>query len=181
MNDKYIRLLKTLEKRFKENSSLHKALEWETVIMTLEGNKSALDTILKMEESGGEPDVITFDDSSDIYFIDTSTESPSKRRSLCYDEEALHKRKENKPRSSAMFLAEEIGATLLTKEQYLVLQSYKKVDQKSSSWLLTPLSIRKLGGAIYGESRFNEVFIGANGAESYYSSRGFRLIYKIKG
>lgn len=140
-----------------------------------------LKTMMWMEETGGEPSIVDLGLSyKGITIVDTSAESPIGRRSLCYDQAALEKRKANKPAGSAQGIAKEIGARLLTKEEYLALQKRILIDEKSSSWLLTPSSIREKGGAIYGERRFGEVFIGANGADSYFSNRGFRLILVIE-
>lgn len=147
----------------------------------LRNNTSLIDTLLKMEETGGEPTIVDLGlGYKGITIVDSSPESPLGRRSLCYDQDAFDKRKVNKPAGTAISMAHDIGARLLTKEEYLALQKIIPIDQKSSSWLLTPPSIRDKGGAIYGESRFGEVFIGANGAESYFSSRGFRLILIIE-
>lgn len=144
-------------------------------------NPSLLESLIQMEKTGGEPAIVNLGlGYKEITIVDTSPESPLGRRSVCYDKEAYDKRKANKPTGTAVGMASEIGARLLTKEEYLALQKITPIDQKSSSWLLTPSRIRDKGGAIYGESRFGEVFIGANGAESYFSSRGFRLILIIE-
>ena len=167
-------LLCTLKNRFEENQARHPKIKWVDVEKRLSGNK-ALWSINEMEISGGEPDVIDFDKKTDKYlFADCSAESPSERRSLCYDQEALESRKKYKPDDSASNVAKEMGIELITEEQYKHLQTLGSFDTKTSSWLKTPDKIRDLGGAIFGDRRFDTVFIYHNGAESYYKSRGFR-------
>ena len=167
-------LLSTLKNRFVENKARHPKIKWIDVENRLSGSK-ALWSINEMELSGGEPDVIDFDKKTGKYlFADCSAESPSERRSLCYDQEALESRKKYKPDDSACNVAKEMGIELMTEEQYKHLQSLGSFDTKTSSWLKTPDKIRDLGGAIFGDRRFDTVFIYHNGAESYYKSRGFR-------
>ena len=176
-------LFKILKTRFEKNMDRHKGLDWAKVQSRLsgkEGNAQKLRSLFEMEETGGEPDVVGHDKKTGEYiFYDCSAESPKERRSLCYDHEALEKRKENKPGNSAVNMAGDMGIDLLTEEQYRGLQKLGNIDAKTSSWLQTPASIRKLGGAISGEFRFGSVFIYANGAESYFASRGFRGSLKV--
>ena len=168
-------LLKVLKTRFEKNMNRHKGLEWDKVHSKLQANSEKLYSLNEMEITGGEPDVIDYDKKTGEYvFYDCSTESPKERRSLCYDHEALEKRKEHKPQDSALNMAADMGIELLTEEQYMDLQKLGKFDAKTSSWLKTPAEIRKLGGSISGEFRFGRVFIYANGAESYFAARGFR-------
>ena len=153
----------------------HQGLEWDKVRARLEANAEKLWSLNEMERTGGEPDVVGNDKMTGKYaFYDCSSESPKGRTSLCYDREALDSRKEHKPKSSAMDMAAAMGAELLTEDQYQELQNLGNFDTKSSSWLKTPDDIRKLGGAIFGDRRFGRVFVYHNGAESYYSGRGFR-------
>ncbi|MCQ4035103.1 DUF4256 domain-containing protein [Kaistella montana] len=173
-------LLKTLETRFKANMHRHENLKWENVFQKLEEQPKKLETLGKMETSGGEPDVVDFDEKSGEYlFFDCSAESPKERRSYCYDKEALDKRKENKPKNNALDVAKELGIELLSEEEYRFLQTLGNYDLKTSSWLKTPENIRKLGGAIFGDFRYATVFIYHNGAESYYAARGFRGKLKV--
>ena len=173
-------LLKTLKARFEKNMYRHKNIEWTKVEAKLKKNIDKLWSLNEMERTGGEPDVVAYDKKSGEYiFYDCSTESPNDRRSLCYDAEALASRKENKPKDSAVNLASEMGIDMMTEEQYFELQKLGGFDAKTSSWLKTPSDIRKLGGAISGEFRFGRVFIYANGAESYFASRGFRGVLKV--
>jgi len=169
------KLLTSLKARFEKNMNRHQGLEWTKVQATLEANAEKLWSLNEMERTGGEPDVVGQDKQTGEYaFYDCSPESPKGRTSLCYDREALDSRKEHKPKSSAMDMAAAIGAELLTEEQYQELQRLGNFDTKSSSWLKTPGDIRKLGGAIFGDRHFRRVFVYHNGAESYYSGRGFR-------
>jgi Protein of unknown function (DUF4256) len=169
------KLLKTLKARFEKNMNRHKGLDWAKVQARLEANAEKLYSVNEMEITGGEPDIVGQDKKTGEYiFYDCSVESPKERRSLCYDHEALEKRKEHKPVDSAINMAVDMGIELLTEEQYLELQELGKFDAKTSSWLKTPSDVRKLGGAISGELRFGRVFIYANGAESYFAARGFR-------
>ena len=168
-------LLTVLKARFEKNMSRHKGLEWAKVRARLEANPEKLWSLNEMDSTGGEPDVVGHDKKTGEYvFYDCSPESPKGRTSLCCDREALDSRKEHKPKNSAMDLAAAMGIELLTEEQYHELQKLGNFDTKSSSWLKTPADIRKLGGAIFGDRRFGRVFIYHNGAESYYSGRGFR-------
>ena len=173
-------MLSTLQKRFLEHMHRHTDLDWQKIHHKLEGNPKKLAVLQKMEETGGEPDVVDFDEKSGEYiFFDCAAESPKERRSLCYDRDALEKRKENKPKNNAIDAAAEIGIELLTEEDYRYLQTLGSFDTKTSSWLKTPDNIRKLGGAIFGDFRYGTVFIYHNGAESYYAARGFRGKMKV--
>jgi len=168
-------LLRALKARFEKNMNRHKGLKWAQVQTTLEASAEKLWSPNEMERTGGEPDVVGHDKKTDEYiFFDCSEQTPSGRVSLCYDDEALKSRKEHKPKGSAVGMAAAIGIEVLTEKQYLDLQKLGEFDTKRSSWLKTPADMRKLGGALYGESRYNRVFIGCNGAESYYNGRGFR-------
>ena len=173
-------LLRILQSRFEKNPSRHPGITWDKVAARLKNNPAKLWILDEMEITGGEPDVTGFDKKTGEYiFSDCSPESPKERRSLCYDPEALASRKENKPKASAVQRAAEMGVELMTEEQYMALQQLEKFDTKTSSWLLTPPEIRKLGGAISGEVRFGRAFIYANGAESYFAARGFRGTLKV--
>jgi hypothetical protein len=168
-------LLKMLKARFEKNMDRHKGLEWPNVQAKLEANPEKLWSINEMERTGGEPDVVGHDKKTGEYiFYDCSSESPKGRSSLCYDRDALESRKENKPKDSAMSLAAAIGIELLTEGQYRDLQKLGNFDLKTSSWVKTPSSIRKLGGALFCDRRYDTVFVYHNGAESYYAGRGFR-------
>jgi hypothetical protein len=168
-------LLTTLKARFEKNMNRHQGLEWVKVQARLEANAEKLWSLSEMERTGGEPDIVSqAKDTGEYAFYDCSPESPKGRTSLCYDREALDSRKEHKPKSSAMDMAAAMGAELLTEEQYQELQKLGAFDTRSSSWLTTPDDIRRLGGAIFGDRRFGRVFVYHNGAESYYSGRGFR-------
>lgn len=171
-------LLKTLKARFEKNMGRHKGLEWAKVEAKLEASAGKLWSLNEMERTGGEPDVIAHDKSGYL-FADCSAESPKDRRSLCYDDEALKSRKENKPKDSAVNLAEAMGIDLLTEEQYSELQKLGEFDTKTSSWVKTPSEIRKLGGAIFCDRRFGRVFTYHNGAESYYAARAFRGVLSV--
>lgn len=173
-------LLTTLKARFEKNMNRHPGLEWAKVRVRLEANAEKLWSLNEMERTGGEPDVVGQDKNTGEYALyDCSPESPKGRTSLCYDREALDSRKEHKPKSCAMDMAAAMGAELLTEEQYQELQKLGAFDTKSSSWLKTPGDIRKLGGAIFGDRRFGRVFVYHNGAESYYSGRGFRSSVRV--
>ncbi|MBK8256946.1 MAG: DUF4256 domain-containing protein [Polyangiaceae bacterium] len=173
-------LLATLKARFEKNVARHAGITWAAVQTRLEANAAKLNSLGEMEQTGGEPDVIGQDkDTGQLVFVDCSAESPSGRRSLCYDHEALHARKENKPKSSAIFMANAMGIEMLTEEQYRQLQTVGKFDQKTSSWVKTPANIRALGGAIFCDRRYETVFMYHNGAESYYAARGFRGMLKV--
>ncbi|MBZ5686316.1 MAG: DUF4256 domain-containing protein [Acidobacteriia bacterium] len=168
-------ILKVLKARFEQNMNRHQGLEWVKVQAKLEANAEKLWSLHEMEKTGGEPDVVGHDKKTGEYiFYDCSAESPKGRRSLCYDREALDSRKENKPRDNAMDMAAGMGIELLTEEQYRELQTLGNFDTKTSSWVKTPSAIRKLGGALFCDRRFDTVFLYHNGAESYYAARGFR-------
>ena len=168
-------LLATLQARFTENPARHAGLDWSAVRARLEANPEKLWSLNEMERTGGEPDVVGHDGATGEYiFYDCSAESPAGRRNLCYDREALASRKQFKPENSAMDVAAAMGVELLTEEQYRGLQQLGKFDTKTSSWVLTPPDVRKLGGALFCDRRYNRVFTYHNGAESYYAVRGFR-------
>lgn len=168
-------LLQTLQDRFENNMDRHQGLVWDNVLTRLDGDTSKLRTLYEMERTGGEPDIVGYDQASDEYlFIDCSAESPAGRRSLCYDREALDARKKHKPENSALDAAAEMGIELLTEAQYRELQQLGTFDAKTSSWIATPADIRKLGGALFCDYRYGTVFTYHNGAESYYAARGFR-------
>ena len=173
-------LLKVLKTRFEKNMGRHKGLKWENIQTRLEANPKKLWSLSEMEKTGGEPDVVGYDKKTNEYiFYDCSTESPKGRVNLCYDREALDSRKTFKPKNSAMDLAATMSIELLTEEQYRQLQELGNFDTKSSSWIKTPPDIRKLGGAIFADRRYDRVFVFHNGADSYYSSRGFRGSLRI--
>ena len=173
-------LLKQLKQRFDKNKDRHKGLEWAKVEARLKGNPSKLWSLNEMERTGGEPDVVGFDKKSGEYlFVDCSPESPKERRSVCYDKAALDARKEHKPKTSAMDMAAEMGIEIVSEGQYRELQKVGQFDLKTSSWVLTPTAIRKLGGAIFCDRRYDQVFTYHNGAESYYGARGFRGLLKV--
>jgi hypothetical protein len=168
-------LFSTLKNRFEKNMSRHNELEWAAIQAKLEANTEKLWSLHEMEATGGEPDVIGYDQQTDEYiFVDCSAESPKGRRSVCYDREALDSRKNHKPESSVMDMAAAMGIDLLTEEQYRELQTLGKFDLKTSSWVQTPANIRKLGGALFCDRRYDTVFVYHNGADSYYAARGFR-------
>ena len=168
-------LLSTLNTRFEKNRNRHQGLEWADVQTKLEANEEKLWSLNQMEITGGEPDVVAYDEKTGEYiFYDCSAESPKGRRSLCYDGEAHAARKEFKPENTAIDVAAEMGIELLTEEQYRDLQKIGTFDTKTSSWVRTPVGIRKLGGATFCDRRYNTVFLYHNGAESYYAARGFR-------
>jgi hypothetical protein len=173
-------LMEILEARFEENMARHEALQWKDVRSRLEARPEKLWSLSEMEKSGGEPDVVGWDaGSGEVLFFDCSPESPDGRRSVCYDDEALKARKKNKPAGSALALAGAMGAALLSEEQYRDLQNLGEFDARTSSWLLTPESIREKGGAIFGDYRYGTVFVYHNGAQSYYAARGFRCVLRI--
>jgi hypothetical protein len=168
-------ILRTLKDRFEKNMNRHKGLEWDKVQAKLETNTDKLWSLNEMEITGGEPDVIVHDEKADEYiFYDCSAESPKGRRSICYDREALESRKAHKPQNSAINMATDMGIEILTEEQYRELQKLGNFDTKTSSWVQTPINIRKLGGAIFCDRRYDTVFVYHNGADSYYAARGFR-------
>ncbi|MCA9993506.1 MAG: DUF4256 domain-containing protein [Anaerolineales bacterium] len=168
-------LLRALEARFEKNMNRHEGIAWARVQAKLEASSEKLWSLNEMESSGGEPDVVGHDaETGEYIFYDCAAESPKGRRSVCYDHEALAARKENKPRDSAVGMAAAMGIEVLTEEQYRALQKLGNFDTKTSSWLRTPADIRKLGGAIFADFRYDHVFVYHNGAESYYAARGFR-------
>ncbi len=168
-------LLKTLEARFIKHMKRHEGLAWAQVQTRLKANAAKLTSLYEMERTGGEPDVAGCDEQKGEYiFVDCSAESPSGRRSLCFDREALESRKQNKPESNALEMAAAIGIEILTEDQYRELQRLGDFDTKTSSWIQTPSPIRKLGGALFCDRRYNTVFVYHNGAESYYAARAFR-------
>lgn len=173
-------LINILKARFENNMNRHKGLVWAKVQARLEKNPAKLWSLNEMERTGGEPDVIGFDKKTGKYiFMDCSAESPKDRRSLCYDHEARESRKEHKPKDSAVNMAAAMGIELLTEEQYRELQKLGEFDTKTSSWVQTPPEIRKLGGAIFCDRRYDHVFTYHNGAESYYAARGFRGLLRV--
>ena len=168
-------LLGELKERFEKNTNRHQNLEWAEVEAKLLANPEKLWSLYEMERTGGEPDVVGFDEKTGEYiFYDCSAESPGGRRSVCYDREALEARKAHKPENNAVEMAAAMGIELLTEEQYRELQTLGNFDRKTSSWVKTPVHIRKLGGALFCDRRYNTVFVYHNGAESYYSARAFR-------
>jgi hypothetical protein len=173
-------LFNILKSRFEKNMNRHQGLEWAKIQAKLMANPEKLWSLNAMEQTGGEPDVIGLDNETNEYiFCDCSPESPKGRRSLCYDREALEARKENKPASNALDEANALGIELLNEEQYRELQKFGNFDTKTSSWLKTPAEIRKLGGALFGDFRYNTVFVYHNGADSYYAARGFRGLLRV--
>ncbi len=168
-------LLATLKTRFEKHMNRHKGLDWSKVEEKLKATDATLWSLNEMEQTGGEPDVVGYDKKTDAYmFVDCSAESPKGRRSICYDHQALESRKENKPANSAVEMAADMGIELLTEEQYRTLQTLGAFDLKTSSWIATPASVRKLGGALFCDRRYETIFLYHNGAESYYAARGFR-------
>ncbi len=173
-------LLTTLNERFLKNTDRHKGLEWSKVQTKLEANSQKMWSLYEMERTGGEPDVVDFDKKTgEFIFYDCAAESPSGRRSLCYDDDTLQSRKENKPKNSAVEMATEMGIELLTEDQYRTLQELGPFDRKTSSWVKTPKKIRELGGAIFCDRRYDTIFMYHNGAESYYAARGFRASLRV--
>jgi hypothetical protein len=173
-------LLTTLQGRFEKNLSRHTGMAWSSVRARIESSPQALDVLARMESTGGEPDVIGYDKTTNQFsFCDCAAESPTGRRSLCFDAKALASRKENKPRGSALEAASEIGIELLTEQQYLELQLLGNFDTKTSSWIATPSEVRALGGALFCDRRYGKVFVYHNGAESYYAARGFRGMLRV--
>lgn len=173
-------LLTILKDRFEKNKNRHKGIEWNKVQSKLEANPEKIWSLYEMERTGGEPDVVEYDKKTNEYiFFDCSAETPKDRRSICYDREAQNSRKENKPKNNAVDMATEMGIELLTEEQYRKLQELGEFDTKTSSWIKTPSEIRKLGGALFCDRRYNNVFLYHNGAESYYAARGFRGLVRV--
>lgn len=173
-------LLKILKTRFEKNMNRHKGMDWAKIYARLESDTKKLWSLNEMEITGGEPDVVGYDKKSGEYiFYDCAAESPKGRRSICYDDEALESRKENKPEDSAMGMARDMGIDILTEEQYRGLQELGEFDLKTSSWVDTPAAIRKLKGALFCDRRYDHVFLYHNGAESYYAARGFRGCLRV--
>lgn len=173
-------LLEILNLRFEKNKSRHKTLEWTSIQEKLTLNPDKLWSLYEMERTGGEPDVVEFETkTNEFLFVDCSPESPSGRRSLCYDREGWESRKEHRPENNAVDMASEMGIELLSEEQYRELQKLGKFDTKTSSWIKTPETIRKLGGSLFADFRYGHVFIYHNGAQSYYAVRGFRGCLKV--
>ncbi len=178
--EEFSALLEILKERFEKNKNRHTAIEWENVQAKLKTNSEKLWSLNEMEVTGGEPDVVGFDKKTTEYiFYDCAAESPLGRRSVCYDHEALESRKENKPKDNAMSMAVAMGIELLTEEQYRELQLLGNFDTKTSSWVKTPAEIRKRGGALFCDRRYDTVFRYHNGAESYYAARGFRGFLRV--
>ncbi len=173
-------LIGALKIRFEKNMNRHKGFEWVKIQAKLEANAEKMWSLSEMERTGGEPDVVAHDKGPDEYiFYDCSAESPQDRRNVCYDREALESRKEHKPKNSAVDMAASMGIELLTEEQYRELQKLGNFDIKTSSWIKTPADIRKPGGALFCDRRYNHIFVYHNGAESYYGGRGFRGLLKV--
>lgn len=177
---KYHAQIATLQTRFEEHMPRHQGVAWDTVLKRLPAHPARLAALQAMEDSGGQPDVIAIDSKTGVItFCDCAAECPAGRRSLCFDEAALNARKENRPAGSAMAMAAAMGIEMLTEEQYRQLQQLGEFDRKTSSWIVTPDSIRKLGGALFCDHRYGKVFVYHNGAESYYAGRGFRGLLRI--
>jgi hypothetical protein len=173
-------LLRSLKGRFEKHPKRHKGLAWAKVLAKIEASPAALKSLHAMESSGGEPGVIGYDEATGQYiFCDCSAESPSGRRSLCYDGEALNSRKENKPEGSAVQAAAAMGIELLSEDQYRRLQELGEFDTKTSSWIATPQDVRALGGSLFCDRRYGKVFVYHNGAQSYYAARGFRGLLRV--
>ena len=173
-------LLITLKERFEKTIERHEWMQWDKIQERLEANPEKLWSLHEMERTGGEPDVLEFDEANNEYvFYDCSPESPSGRRSVCFDQKALDSRKKNKPENSAMAMAEEMGIELLSEEQYRLMQQHGTFDVKTSSWVQTPPDIRDKGGALFCDSRYGHVFLYHNGADSYYAARGFRGLVRV--
>lgn len=173
-------LMKTLKARFGKHAAWHKGLDWEKLEEKLKANPDKLWSLFQMEETGGEPDVVSFDKKTGEYiFFDCAAESPKGRRSVCYDREALLSRKEHQPADTAMDMAAAMGVEVLTEAQYRELQQLGEFDLKTSSWIVTPDAIRELGGALFADRRYNHVFVYHNGAQSYYAARAFRAMLRV--
>ncbi|RZK10369.1 MAG: DUF4256 domain-containing protein [Flavobacterium sp.] len=178
--DQHKELIEILKDRFEKNHNRHKGLDWIKIQDKLEKNPEKIWSLNEMEKTGGEPDVVGYNKENDTYiFYDCAAETPKDRRSYCYDREALNKRKANKPGNSAIDVATEMGIELLTEEEYHQLQELGKFDSKTSSWINTPEAVRKLGGALFCDRRYDQVFVYHNGADSYYAARGFRGSLKV--
>ncbi|MFF5996436.1 DUF4256 domain-containing protein [Lysinibacillus sp. KU-BSD001] len=179
--EQHTELVQTLRDRFEKNMNRHEGIEWEQIVAKLEENPDKLWSLHQMEATEGEPDVVGVDANTGgaYIFMDCSVESPKGRRSVCYDHEALESRKQNKPQNSAIGMAADMGIAILTEEQYRELQQLGNFDMKTSSWVKTPDNIRKLGGAIFCDRRYDTVFVYHNGAESYYAARGFRGLLRV--
>ncbi len=176
----YDDLINTLKDRFAKNTSRHTAIHWHSVQAKLEASPEKLQALYEMERTGGEPDVVAYDEKAgEFIFCDCSAESPIGRRSLCYDREALDSRKENKPIGNALEMATKLGIEMLTEQQYRELQTLGEFDRKTSSWVKTPDKVRALGGALFCDRRYDQIFVYHNGAESYYAARGFRGRLKV--
>ncbi len=174
------KLLSILKERFDQSMHRHPGILWPQVLDRLLAKKTALASLAEMEKTGGEPDVVAYDKgSAEYWFVDCSKESPVGRRSVCYDQEALRSRKQNKPKASALEMGESMGIELLTEAQYRDLQKLEAIDTKTSSWIMTPADIRKRGGALFCDRRYEAVFVYHNGAESYYAARGFRGLLRV--
>jgi hypothetical protein len=172
--------IKTLKDRFAKNMHRHAGVDWGSVLAKLEASPKKLQSIYEMERTGGEPDIVGYDEeTNEFIFCDCSPESPIGRRSICYDREALDSRKENKPNGNAIEMAASLGIEILTEKQYRKLQEFGEFDRKTSSWVKTPTKIRKLGGALFCDRRYDNIFLYHNGAESYYAARGFRGRLKV--
>jgi hypothetical protein len=179
-SDQQEALLSLLQNRFEKNMSRHKGISWAAVKTRLEANTEKLRSLNEMENTGGEPDVVGHDKKTGEYlFVDCSPQSPEGRTSVCYDREALDSRKEHKPKNNALDMAAAMGVEVLTEEQYFDLQKLGEFDTKSSSWVMAPADIRKLGGGLFGDRRYGRVFVYHNGAQSYYAGRGFRASLRV--
>lgn len=172
-------ILETLENRFNANMDRHKNITWEEVVTSINRSPDILNSLYFMEETGGEPDVVVLQANKSLTFYDCAKETPVGRRKLCYDDEALESRKANKPEGSAVSMAKELGANLLTEQEYRNLQEVFPFDEKTSSWIQTPEKVRGLGGALFCDRRYDQVFTYHNGADSYYGARGFRVSLKL--
>ena len=173
-------LINTLKERFEKNIDRHEWMQWDKIQEKLEAHPEKLWSLYEMERTGGEPDVLEFDEANNEYvFYDCSAESPSGRRSVCFDQQALDSRKKNKPENSAMAMANDMGIELLSEAQYRILQQHGTFDVKTSSWVQTPADIRERGGALFCDSRYGHVFLYHNGADSYYAARGFRGLLRV--
>lgn len=173
-------LIKVLKSRFEKNMNRHEGMDWNEIQSRLENNPDKIWSLNEMERTGGEPDVVSYDSKKGEYaFYDCSAESPKGRRSVCYDREGLESRKEHKPKDNAVDMAEAMGIELLTEEEYRHLQKFGNFDAKTSSWIATPTAIRKLGGALFCDYRYDTVFVYHNGAQSYYAARGFRGLLSV--